>query len=110
MSEPMSKCEKIDNQKGLFGKYTVMGFKYRDEQSRLGWHITSWLTGFGPVHDYWVSGKDFHSASFHYFYRGTPVNLVQIYYPALTTEIEQAERDAVLEAIASWEKAEAATV
>jgi hypothetical protein len=103
MQEPLVHWDKSDNRKGIFGDYTVMAFKYR-HADQIGWHVSSWKTGFDPVHDYWVSGQNFHAVSIHYFYRGTPETLVQIYEPPITEGIEPTERNAVLEAVAQWEK------
>jgi hypothetical protein len=108
MQGPLTRWGKTENRKGVFGDYTVLGFKYHNANGQIGWHITAWLSGFDPVHDYWVTGRNFHSVSIHYMYKGTPYNLIEIYEPPITTEIVQAEQDAVLQAIAQWEKPEAA--
>jgi len=104
VQEGSTRWNKAGHHKGMFGDYTVMGFKYRDGEGRIGWHITSWRTGFDPVHDYWVAGRDFHSVSIHYFYKGAPLNLIEIYDPPITAGIEAEERDAVLRAIGEWEE------
>jgi hypothetical protein len=106
MEEQLTRWQTKDSRKGMFDDYTVMGFKLQNANSEIGWHITSWLSGFDPVHDFWVAGRNFHSVAIHYFYKGSPYNLIQIYEPPLTSGIEQAERDAVLKTIAEWEKAE----
>jgi hypothetical protein len=94
-----------DNRKGVFDDYTVMGLKYENPGSfEIGWHITAWKTGFNPTHDYWVAGKDFYSVSIHLFYKGSPINVIEIYHPPITGHIEVAERNAVLKAISEWSK------
>jgi hypothetical protein len=106
----MQEQKKIDNRKGEFGDYTVVGFKYQDACGQTGWPVTSWQTGFDPVHDFWVSGRNFHPVSLHFFYKGTAVNFIEIYDPPIATGIDQAEREAVLKAIAEWEKPERLSV
>jgi len=96
-----------DNRKGVFGDYTVMGFKFENPDGELGWHITAWRDGIDPIHDYWVAGKDFYSVAIHYFYKGSPINVIEIYRPAITEHIESAERKVVLEAISEWSELKA---
>jgi hypothetical protein len=105
MEEGTTQWQTKDNRKGVFDNYTVLGFKFENPtRGEIGWHITAWRTGFDPVHDYWVAGNKFHSASIHIFYKGTPHNLIEIYEPPITTGIEPSEREAVLKAIAEWEQ------
>src|ERR1035441_2016618 len=106
MQEELTRWETKESHKGVFDGYTVMGFKYQMATGEVGWHITSWLSGFDPVHDFWVSSRKFYSVSIHIFHKGTPYNLIQIFEPPITTGIEEAERNAVLKAIAAWEKPE----
>jgi len=108
MEEGLTHWATKDNRRGLFDNYTVMGFKYQNASGEIGWHITSWLSGFDPVHDYWVSGRNFHSVRMDFFYNGTPYNRIEIFTPPITSGIEQEERKAVLKAITEWEKADAA--
>jgi len=108
MQAGMTRWQTKDNRKGVFDRYTVMGFKFENPTGEVGWHITSWLSGFDPVHDYWVSSKTFCSVSIHFFYRGAPFKLIEIFEP-ITTGIEADERKAVLNAIAEWEHSESNT-
>jgi hypothetical protein len=91
-----------DNRKGVFDDYTVMGFKFQNPDGEMGWHISASRTGINPIHDYWVAGKDFYSVTIHYFYKGTPINLIEIYRPHINEHVDADERKAVLKAIAEW--------
>jgi len=84
-----------------FGDYTVTGIKYQDADANTAWHITS-QGSYSEAHDFWVSGHDFHPCATQIFHENTPINLIRILETPVTTGIEQAERDAVLEAIAEW--------
>jgi hypothetical protein len=86
---------------GVFGRYTVNGFWYEDQSGATGWHITAW-PDHGPIHDYWVSGTTFYSMSIHYFYKMTNRTLIEIF--DAIPNLEQEERDAVMQAITAWEK------
>lgn len=97
---------KPDEHRAVFGEYVVSGFKSKDASGRRGWHITSRQSSADSAHDYWVSDRDFHAVrDSHFHYQDRRVNLVEIYEPPITKGIEQAEQDAVLKAIARWEKA-----
>jgi len=103
MPEEWTQWQTKDNRKGVFVEYTIMGFKCENPNGEVGWHITAWLSaGFESSHDYWVAGKNFYSVAIHYFYKGTPINLFQIYLPHITEHIAADERKAVLKAIAEW--------
>jgi hypothetical protein len=75
---------------GKFDGYYVTGFEY-EVDGVTGWHIAAWHENQSPIHDYWVTGPNFHSALFHYFYKGTPINLVEIFHPPITEQINQDE-------------------
>jgi hypothetical protein len=81
--------------------YTVMGFQYESESLETGWHITSWASQ-GPIHDYWVSGKDFHMMRIHYNLSNR--HLIEVF--GVIADLNSVERDAVLQAIGRWEKEE----
>jgi hypothetical protein len=104
-ANPMHEHEKADRHRAVFGEYVVTGFEHNDSSGRRGWHINSRQSSAETGHDYWVSGRDFHAVrDSHFHYRDRRVELVEIYEPAITKGIEQAEQDAVLQAIARWEK------
>jgi hypothetical protein len=106
MQEKLTRWEAKRNHTGVFDAYTVMGIQYRSADGEMGWHISSWMeSGYDGVHDFWVSGRTFYSVSIHIFYKGTPHTLIEMFGP-IQTGIDQAERDAVLKAIAEWEKAQ----
>lgn len=91
------------SRKGVFDGYALMGIKYENAGSfEIGWHITAWRTTIDPIHAYWVAGENFYSATIHLFYKGSPINVIEIYHPPITERIELAERNAVLKAIEEW--------
>ena len=83
-----------------FGDYTVSGFQYESEDGETGWHITAWGIH-RPVHDYWVSGKDFYTMRIHYFHNFSNRHLIELF--GTITDLEEAEQKAVLKAIKQWE-------
>ena len=94
------------HRKGVFDEYTVMGFQYESQPGEIGWHITAWPKIGIPIHDFWISGKEFYSMSIHFFYQGTNHNLIQIFDPI--KDLDAKERQAALKAIGEWEKGSAA--
>lgn len=103
----MHEHKKPDQHRAVFGEYVVSGFACKDAKGRSGWHITSRQSSADSGHhDYWVSDRDFHAVrDSHFHYKDRRVNIVEVYEPPITTGIEQAEQEAVLNAIARWEKA-----
>jgi hypothetical protein len=100
----MTHWQPKENRKGEFDSYTVLGFKLGNATGQTAWRITTWKTsGFYPVHEYWVTGANFHSATIHIFYQGTHENLIEIHEPPITHAIVEDERKAVLMAIGEWE-------
>jgi hypothetical protein len=98
--------KKPDQHRAVFAGYVVTGFECKDASGRIGWHVTSRHSSAETGHNYWISGRNFHAvrdSPFHY--KDKRVNLVEIYEPLITKGIEQAEQDAVLQAIARWENA-----
>jgi hypothetical protein len=104
MQDGHTQWQKKGHYQGSFGNYSVMGFKFQNPDGEVGWHVTSWQTGFDPAHDFWVSGKTFYSMRIHC--GGTPSNVIEIFSP-IKSGIEQAERDALLKATGEWEKTNA---
>jgi hypothetical protein len=88
------------HRKGEFDNYTVLGFHYESFQGASAWHIKSWKTGFDPIHDYWVSGKDFYSMAIHYMVNGTDRIEIEIF--GLVPGVSEEERKAVMSAIEKW--------
>src|ERR1700733_8252028 len=72
-----------------FGDYTVSGFQYESEEGETGWHITAWAIH-RPVHDYWVSGKDFYTMRIHYFHNFTNRHLIELL--GTITDLEESEQ------------------
>lgn len=92
----------VENHKGVFDDYTVMGRKFENASFEIGWDITAWRKSIDPIHGYWVARGNFYSATFHMGYKGTPLNVIDIFQPPITESIEPAERKAVLKAIDEW--------
>jgi hypothetical protein len=88
------------HRKGVFENYSVSGFQYESESWEIGWHITAW-PAHGPIHDYWVSGKEFYSMRIHYDYNFTNRTLIEIF--GAITDLGSEEKNAVMLAIAKWE-------
>jgi hypothetical protein len=86
---------------GVFKNYSVSGFQYESESLEIGWHITAWPAQ-GPIHDFWVSGEEFHSMRIHYGYNSTNRTLIEIF--GALADVNSDERDAVILAIAKWEE------
>jgi hypothetical protein len=72
---------------------------YEGQDGETGWHITAWQTMSGPVHAYWVSGRDFFAASLHIDYRSR----IEI-RENINSLVPAEEKATVLKAIAEWEK------
>jgi hypothetical protein len=89
---------------GLFGEYRVAGVKFENESGDEGWRITSSKSKEHSEHEFWVMQREFHAIKIDFFHNGGPTNLLQIYVPSITAEIEQAERNAMLQAIDEWEQ------
>jgi hypothetical protein len=101
--QEMTRWENKDRRRGELDSYTVMGVKFENASSfETGWHITSWRSGFDPVHDYWVSHRQFYAVTIHYMYKSSPLNVIEIHQPPVTNQIDEAERKAVLKAIEEW--------
>ncbi len=92
--------EKRAHRRGVFGDYTVVGFRYEGPNREIGWHVTSWRNGHDLIHDCWISGKTFHSMTIHYSYKGTNRTLIEIFQAI--TNLDSEEQKAVLEAIVQW--------
>lgn len=99
----MADWEEIDVQSGNFGRYVVRGNKHRNRCGAVGWHILSYPEAGEPMHDFWVSGFEFHSFSIQYSYNLTNENRFQI--DGVVEPVDPDEKVAILEALASWEPA-----
>jgi hypothetical protein len=102
MEQVLPHLDLIENHQGVFGDYTITGDKLQTSAGDVGWQITS-KSKRGSAHDFWVVGRNFHRASIDFFHKGGN-NLLQVSETPITSEIEQAERDAMLKAIDEWEK------
>jgi len=88
--------------KGVFGDYIVYGFKYVGHLGEGGWHTTSWLYA-NPIHDFWVVGSIFRHISINISDSQFGIrNSMTI--GEIVEDVDDAERQAVLEAIQHWEK------
>lgn len=100
MQEGISKnWRNLQNQKGIFREFTVMGHMYESPGGETGWHITAYETERGHVHTYWVSGRDFFAAHMYIGY-GMKIEITDI----INDKVEEKERAAVLKAVTEWEK------
>jgi hypothetical protein len=102
MEQGLIHWDPTENHQGVFGDYTIIGVKLQNPAGDVGWHITS-KSERDSAHDFWVVGRNFHRMSIDFFHKGGN-NLLQVYVPPITSEIEQAERGAMLKAIDEWEK------
>jgi hypothetical protein len=86
---------------GVFGGYIVYGFKYLGPNGQDGWHTTSWPNA-NPIHDYWVVNSIFRHISMHIF---DPQfgNRNSMKSGEIAEGVDDAERQAVLDAIQHWE-------
>jgi len=106
MEQNLTHWDPTENHNGVFGDYTIIGVKLQNPAGDVGWHITSTFEGVAD-HDFWVVGRNFHRMSIDFLHKGGN-NLLQVYEPPITSEIEKAELDAMLKAIDEWENASAA--
>jgi hypothetical protein len=98
MSDGLSKCiKKSERKSGTFGEFKVHGVQY-ERNGELAWCID---TSF-PDHMYWVVRGEIHGRSLQLLC--DPPNEVQNGISGVI-EIDGDEKEAVLKAIAQWEKA-----
>jgi len=86
---------------GTFSGYSVQAIKYRSERGDVGWHTTSWPLR-DPIHSFWIENGAFHSVRIYFSAYSTGRTIIEIF--GIIENIDTEERNAVLEAIAEWEK------
>jgi hypothetical protein len=91
------------HRRGAFDGWVVIGFQYESQDGEIAWHITAWPMA-DPIHDFWISGREFYEVSIHYFYQMTNRTLIEIFEPI--KNLDAKEREAVLKAIDEWDKPE----
>jgi hypothetical protein len=85
---------------GVYGGYTVQAFKYVASDGEVGWHTTSWPMR-DPIHDFWVSGTNFHRMTLHLM-NPTANHRNTLEILGIVENVDPKERKAVLEAIQDW--------
>jgi hypothetical protein len=86
---------------GFYSGYTVQGLKYSNARGETAWHTTSWPKR-DPIHDFWVSGKNFHRVAVHPVGVRAIGSKIEVF--EVVEDVATSERKAVLEAIQAWEK------
>ena len=102
--EDLKAWKQISRHLETFGEYVVYGFRYRSEDGELAWHTMSYPNE-NPIHDFWIFNGEFHAMTMHFFYKMTPETRVSI--GGIVSNIDPAEKSALLEAIAKWESEDA---
>jgi hypothetical protein len=88
---------------GWFNEHRVDGWQFEDERGKLAWHIRTWPNSGDPIDDYWVEGSVFYEVvRLDLAMNMIPMN--QIETGGRITGMDASKRDAVLNAIAEWEK------
>lgn len=93
--------DQVDIRRGTFRRFTIQGTKYRNKHGTTGWHTTIWPESGNPIHDFWVSGGEFHSLSIHYSYNFTSTHRVEV--NKIAGLIDPNEKAAILGALSSWD-------
>lgn len=85
----------------VFGKYTIVGKRGRDDLGNAGWEITAYVQSDIGHHDYWISRQTFHLMRVI-----IPVNggNQQMEILRVATLVDPEERKAVLGVIELWER------
>ena len=84
---------------GVFGKYSVQGFQFESASGELAWQVSEW-GDYGPVKSYWVANRRFYGVIIHF--NGAGDNRIET-FPEIR-DLPGDEKEAVLAAIATWEK------
>lgn len=98
----MAELKRTDHRVGLFDGYQVLGTRYESDANETGWFIIAYKISGIRVQHYWVSNDEFFTVGLHIFYNNTDRSLIQPL--GVAKDIEPAERQAILKAIAEWEK------
>jgi hypothetical protein len=98
--KPMSNKQPIVRTE-VFGKYTIVGKRGRDDLGNAGWEITAYVQSDIGHHDYWISRQTFHLMRVI-----IPVNggNHQMEILRVATLVDPEERKAVLGVIELWER------
>ncbi len=106
MGEGSQNLEKLSFKKGVFDERAVNGFQYREETGRIAWHITTWPKNGHSKDDYWMRGDEFFEVvGLHLAVPPHGGTLIQTGRPI--EGIEEGKKNAILEAIRTWESEEA---
>ena len=91
------------NRSGFFGERRVDGWQYENELGELAWHVRTWPNSGDPIDDYWFKDGEFYEVTKLDIWRNmTPENRIEIGRRIMGMDAEK--RDAMLSAIAEWEK------
>lgn len=103
MTEELRNFQPKLRRSGLFGERRIDGWQYEDDRGQLAWRVRTWENSGGPIDHYWIEGGNF----FEVTHEGGPLNTI----PTIRFEtgpriigMDAAKRDAILNAIAKWEK------
>jgi hypothetical protein len=107
MPDELRGFETKSRHNGVFGDYTIFGRRYEFEDGRTSWDIGSRETADTPVEKwYLVTAGEFASFSMQDLCNGTGKSLIHIL--GVVTDIDPAEKEAILKAITQWEAADRA--
>ncbi len=98
MARKLVNLTRLQHQSGTFGAYKVSGHQFRDQRGEVGWHITAYPGG-NPVNDYWVADGVFYGLRIDL---GANRSLIEVFDEI--QDIDPGEREAILSALAEWDK------
>jgi hypothetical protein len=85
---------------GIFDGWRIVGRQFEDEIGQLAWRIDTMPRNEDSSDDCWVEGREFYEIVGRQL--ATPTT--RIVTGGTITEMDAAKRDAILKAIAEWEK------
>ena len=101
MEEPQN-LERLAFKKGVFDERTVNGFKYREADGSVAWHLMTWPRTGSPMDHYWVrNGEFFEIVGHHMLIPPHGNSLIQT--GGRVIEIESGKEKAMLDAIQQWD-------
>ena len=80
----------------------VRGWQYVNELGYIGWHIRTWPTDGEPIDNYWVEDREISEI--------ISINAPIVEIGRLIDEMDDAKKNAILSAVARWEKAKEVAV
>jgi hypothetical protein len=88
---------------GWFDERRVDGWQYGNQRGKLSWHIRTWPNSGEPIESYWVEGSEFFEVTrLDLAMNAIPMNRIET--GRRIVEMDAGKRDAILKAIAEWEK------